>query len=33
LIEVMPDTGHFPQLERPAETNAIIESFLRGLSA
>ncbi|MDX2156519.1 MAG: alpha/beta hydrolase [Hyphomicrobiaceae bacterium] len=33
LIEVIPDTGHFPQLERPAETNAIIESFLRGLPA
>ncbi len=32
LIEVMPATGHFPQLERPAETNAIVESFLRGLS-
>ncbi len=31
LVEVIPDTGHFPQLERPAETNAIIESFLRGL--
>jgi pimeloyl-ACP methyl ester carboxylesterase len=31
LIEVIPDTGHFPQLERPAETNAIIETLLRGL--
>jgi pimeloyl-ACP methyl ester carboxylesterase len=31
LVEVIPDTGHFPQLERPAETNAIIETFLRGL--
>lgn len=31
-IEVMPDTGHFPQLERVAETNAIIASFLKGLA-
>lgn len=30
-IEIIPDTGHFPQLERPAETNEIIERFLRGL--
>ncbi len=30
-IEVIPDTGHFPQLERPDETNAIIASFLRDL--
>jgi pimeloyl-ACP methyl ester carboxylesterase len=30
-IEVIPDIGHFPQLERPAETNAIIERFLKGL--
>jgi pimeloyl-ACP methyl ester carboxylesterase len=32
-IEVIPATGHFPQLERPAETNAIIEDFLRTLPA
>jgi pimeloyl-ACP methyl ester carboxylesterase len=31
-IEVIPETGHFPQLERPAETNAIIEAFLRDLA-
>ncbi|MFV0296628.1 MAG: alpha/beta fold hydrolase [Hyphomicrobiaceae bacterium] len=31
-IEIIPDTGHFPQLEKPAETNAIIETFLRGLA-
>lgn len=30
-IEVIPDTGHFPQLERPAETNAIVARFLEGL--
>ena len=32
-IEVIADTGHFPQLERVAETNAIIERFLKGLPA
>lgn len=32
-IEIMPETGHFPQLERIAETNAIIERFLKGLPA
>lgn len=32
-IEVIADTGHFPQLERPTETNAIIERFLKGLAA
>lgn len=30
-IEVLPDIGHFPQLEKPVETNAIIERFLKGL--
>lgn len=30
-IEIVPGIGHFPQLERPAETNAIIDSFLVGL--
>ncbi|MGE0700652.1 MAG: alpha/beta fold hydrolase [Hyphomicrobiaceae bacterium] len=30
-IEIIPATGHFPQLERPAETNAFIASFLEGL--
>lgn len=30
-VEIIPDTGHFPQLERPAETNAIVERFLKGL--
>ena len=32
-VKVIADTGHFPQLERPAETNAIIETFLKGLPA
>ena len=26
--EIIPDTGHFPQLDRPAETNALLDSFL-----
>ncbi|MGD9803098.1 MAG: alpha/beta fold hydrolase [Hyphomicrobiaceae bacterium] len=30
-VEVIPDIGHFPQLERPDETNAIIERFLKDL--
>lgn len=32
-IDVIADTGHFPQLEKVAETNAIIERFLKGLGA
>lgn len=32
-IDVIADTGHFPQLEKIAETNAIIERFLKGLPA
>ncbi|HXT78289.1 MAG TPA: alpha/beta hydrolase [Acetobacteraceae bacterium] len=27
-IEVIEDTGHFPQLEEPARTNALLDSFL-----
>jgi len=30
-VEIIPGIGHFPQLETPAETNAIIERFLKGL--
>ncbi|MFV0298732.1 MAG: alpha/beta fold hydrolase [Hyphomicrobiaceae bacterium] len=30
-VEIIPDIGHFPQLETPGETNAIIERFLKGL--
>lgn len=30
-IEVIPDTGHFPQLDEPAATNAVLESFLATL--
>ena len=32
-VEVIADTGHFPQLERVSETNAIIERFLKGIPA
>ena len=27
-IEIIEDTGHFPQLDEPARTNALIDSFL-----
>lgn len=30
-VEIVPGIGHFPQLERPAETNALVARFLGGL--
>ena len=30
-IEIVPDIGHFPQLERVSETNAIMAAFLKRL--
>ncbi len=30
-IEIIPDTGHFPQLDESARTNALIDSFLADL--
>lgn len=27
-IEIIPGTGHFPQIDEPARTNALIDSFL-----
>ncbi len=27
-VEIIPDTGHFPQLDEAARTNALIESFV-----
>jgi pimeloyl-ACP methyl ester carboxylesterase len=30
-VEIIPDTGHFPQLDQSARTNALIESFLAEL--
>lgn len=32
-IDVIADTGHFPQLEKVSETNALIDRFLKGLPA
>ena len=30
-IEIIPGIGHFPQLERVPETNALMEDFIKGL--
>ena len=27
-IEIIEDTGHFPQLDQPARTNALLDDFL-----
>jgi pimeloyl-ACP methyl ester carboxylesterase len=32
-IEIVEDTGHFPQIDEPARTNALIDSFLAALGA
>lgn len=32
-VEIVADTGHFPQLDEPARTNALIEAFLGSLRA
>ncbi len=31
-VEIIADTGHFPQLDASAETNALLESFMTTLS-
>ena len=31
-IEVIPDTGHFPQIDEAAQTNALLDSFLAALA-
>jgi pimeloyl-ACP methyl ester carboxylesterase len=31
-VDIVPDTGHFPQLEEADETNAAIAKFLVKLS-
>jgi pimeloyl-ACP methyl ester carboxylesterase len=31
-VEIIPDTGHFPQLDESARTNALIESFIASLA-
>jgi pimeloyl-ACP methyl ester carboxylesterase len=30
-IEIIPDTGHFPQIDEPLQTNALIDSFIATL--
>jgi pimeloyl-ACP methyl ester carboxylesterase len=30
-VEIIPDTGHFPQFDEPERTNALIEGFLSDL--
>lgn len=30
-VDIIPDTGHFPQLDEAARTNALIDSFLAAL--
>jgi pimeloyl-ACP methyl ester carboxylesterase len=30
-VEVIPDVGHFPQLDAPAETNRLLASFVAAL--
>ena len=32
-VEIIAETGHFPQLDDSARTNALIDSFLAGLPA
>jgi pimeloyl-ACP methyl ester carboxylesterase len=32
-IEIIADTGHFPQLDESAQTNALIDSFVGALPA
>jgi pimeloyl-ACP methyl ester carboxylesterase len=32
-IEVIEKTGHFPQIDEPAQTNALIDSFCARLPA
>jgi len=32
-VEIIPDTGHFPQLDAAAETNALIEGFVGSVLA
>jgi pimeloyl-ACP methyl ester carboxylesterase len=32
-IEIIPDTGHFPQFDEPDQTNALIDDFIATLPA
>lgn len=31
-IEIIPDAGHFPQIENPGEVNRLLDGFLRSLT-
>ena len=30
-VEIVEDTGHFPQLDEPSQTNALLDRFLASL--
>jgi pimeloyl-ACP methyl ester carboxylesterase len=32
-IEIIEDTGHFPQIDEPGQTNALLDDFITALSA
>jgi pimeloyl-ACP methyl ester carboxylesterase len=32
-IEIIPDTGHFPQIDEPVQTNVLLDDFIVSLSA
>jgi len=32
-VEIIPDTGHFPQIDEPDRTNALLDSFVASLPA
>jgi pimeloyl-ACP methyl ester carboxylesterase len=32
-IEIIPETGHFPQIDQAAQTNVLLDSFIASLSA
>ena len=32
-VEIIEDTGHFPQIDEPDQTNALIDDFLANLPA
>ena len=31
-VDIIERSGHYPQIERPAATNAAIDAFLKGLA-
>jgi pimeloyl-ACP methyl ester carboxylesterase len=32
-VEIIPETGHFPQIDQAAQTNVLLDSFIASLSA